>query len=333
MTAGADDEPATLSPGDVFAVLGNETRFAIIQSLWELYEPEDPANVVKFSELYDSDSGVSFSELYDRVGYGDTGNFNYHLEKLTDHFVRQTDAGYELTEAGFEIARAVVAGTVREHPRLDAAAIDERCPRCDAPVVIDYKNHHLAVSCSQCPGIWQDATGEDGVLFTFPLPPTGLMDRTPEDAFHATLAFNLTRVRSFIGSVCPDCSGEVEQSLDSCSTHDPREGGGCPQCNRQHAIEVAEVCHRCKSVARGPLTIAILAHPAVTSFYYDHGIEHRFASWETFRLAQTVEEELLETDPLRVRVTIPCGDDRLRLTLDEPLSVVEAVQETSHVRT
>ncbi|ELY53985.1 DUF7351 domain-containing protein [Natronolimnohabitans innermongolicus] len=329
MTPWGNDESGNLSADDAFAILANQTRFEIVQTLWELYEPDDPANVVKFADLYDGDNAVSFSELYDTVDYNDTGNFNYHLEQLTGHFVRQSDSGYELTEAGFEIVRAVLAGTVRERPRPDAVEIDANCPRCDAPVVADYENHHLSVSCSQCPGIWQNVTGEDGVLFTFPLPPAGLSNRTPDEVFYATLVFNLNRIRSFIDGVCPYCSGPVHESLDVCEEHDPRDRGGCPQCHRQHAVEVAEVCHQCKAVARGPLAIAILSHPAVAAFYHDRGFEHRFASWETFSRAQTVEESILETDSLRIRLTVPCEGDRLRLTLDESLSIVEAVQETS----
>ncbi|MFP9190066.1 ArsR family transcriptional regulator [Natrialbaceae archaeon A-CW1-1] len=328
MTRCGSNDVGTLSPDDAFAVLANETRFEIVRTLWELYEPDDPANVVKFSDLYDGDTAVSFSDLYNEIGYSDTGNFNYHLEQLTDHFVRRTDDGYELTQAGFEIAQAVVAGTVRERPRIDATEIDAGCPLCDSPVVVDYDNHHLVASCSRCPGLWQNADGDDGVLFTLPLPPAGLSERTVEQTLHATLAFNLTRIRSFIGGVCPDCSSAVEQSLDICEAHAPGNRGGCPQCHRRHQIEVAEVCHLCKSVARGPITIAILAHPSVTAFYYDRGIEHRFATWETFRRAQTVEEEILETDPLSIRITVPCKGDRLRLTLDETLDVVDIVRET-----
>ncbi|MCU4744334.1 DUF7351 domain-containing protein [Natronoglomus mannanivorans] len=330
MAAETDENSSTLSPEAAFAVLGNETRFTILQTLWELYEPDDPANVVKFSDLYDSEDTVTFSDLYDRVGYGDSGNFNYHLEKLVGHFVRRTEDGYELTQAGLEIAQAVIAGTVRECPSIDTATIDEGCPRCGAPIVSDYENHHLAVSCSRCSGIWQDSTGEHGVLFTLPFPPTGLSGRTAEEAFHATLAYNLNRIRSFIDGVCPNCSSAVEESLDVCTTHEPGDEGGCPRCNRQHAIEVSEICRQCKTVARGPLTIAILAAPVVTAFYYDHGVEHRFASWETFRRAQTVDEEILETDPLRVRLTVTVEGDTLRLTLDETLNVVDIVRGTSN---
>ncbi|MEY7848729.1 winged helix-turn-helix domain-containing protein [Natrarchaeobius sp. A-rgal3] len=320
MTTGTDDEPRSLSPDDAFAILADETRFEIVRALWELYEPEDPSNVVKFSNLYDVDTGITFSELYERVGYEDTGNFNYHLEQLTDHFVRRTESGYELTEAGFEIARSVVAGTVRKRPHFDSVEIDERCPRCEASVVLDYEDHHVTASCRRCTGIWQDADGADGVLFTFPFPPTGLSDRTHTEAFHAALGYNLQRVRSFIDGVCPDCSGKVEESFDVCALHEPDDGGGCPHCHRQHRTEVAEHCQRCKSVARGPLTIAILTRPAVTAFYSDHVIDHRFASWETFRLAQSIEEEILEIDPVRIRLTVPCDGESLGLTVDEERS-------------
>ncbi|AGB17022.1 hypothetical protein Halru_2440 [Halovivax ruber XH-70] len=329
MSRGDAADAATLAPDDAFAVLANETRFEIVRALWELYEPDDPANVVKFADLYDGDTAVTFSELYDRVGYGDTGNFNYHIEQLTDHFVRRTDSGYELTEAGFEIARAVIAGTVSERPSIDTAEIDATCPRCDAPVVVSYENHHVKVSCSQCLGIWQNAAGDEGVLFTFAFPPAGLSHRTPDEAFHATLAYNFNRIRSFIHGVCPDCSSVVEGSLDICEPHEPGGRGGCPDCHRRHRIEVSTVCNRCKSVARGPLTIAIFAHPTLISFLHDHGAVHHFASWETFHLAQTVSEDVVDTDPVRIRLTVPCDDDRLQLTLDESLEVVDAITKLS----
>ena len=329
MTHGDTDDSSQLSPEEAFAILANETRFAIVRTLWERYDPDELANVVKFANLYEEDTAVPFSELYESVGYGDTGNFNYHLEQLVDHFVHRTDTGYELTEAGFEIARAVVAGTVSELPTIVATEIDVGCPRCDSPVVVDYDNHHTIAACSRCPGIWQDSTGEEGVLFTLPFPPRGLADRTPEDAFHATIGYNFHRIGSFIAGICPDCSGVVEESLDVCTDHVFDDHGGCPDCFRQHQFEAAEVCRSCKSIARGPLTIAILAHPTVQSFYHDRDAAFSFASWESFRRGQTIEEELLETDPLRIRLSVPCQDDYLSLEFDETLAVVDAVEATS----
>jgi hypothetical protein len=57
---------------------------SILLGLWEAFEP--------FTE----ENAVSFSELRDRVGTRDSGQFNYHLDQLTGHFIRATDSGYEL---------------------------------------------------------------------------------------------------------------------------------------------------------------------------------------------------------------------------------------------
>lgn len=66
---------------EAFKQLGNETRLAILLVLWDGYEP------------FASDSSLTFSELYDRVEVADSGNFPYHLDQLTGHFVEETDAG------------------------------------------------------------------------------------------------------------------------------------------------------------------------------------------------------------------------------------------------
>jgi hypothetical protein len=61
----------------------------------------------------------------------------------------------------------------------------------------------------------------------------------------------------------------------------------------------------------------------VTAFYHDHGIEHRFASWESFVRSHNLKEELVSEEPFRLRVTIPAGTDELRLTVDGELNVID----------
>ena len=58
------EESATLSPDEAFAVLGDETRLQILQTLGEADEP------------------LAFSALFDRIEYDDSSNFGYHLDKL-----------------------------------------------------------------------------------------------------------------------------------------------------------------------------------------------------------------------------------------------------------
>ena len=316
-------ESTRLSPLEAFDVLSDETRFGIIQALWELYDPEEPVATRNAPAPSEQETGVSFSELYERVGYDDTGNFSYHLGKLVDHFVRQSPTGYELTAAGVEVARSVLTGTVHERPTLEAEAVDATCHLCDGAVVVGYEEHHVIAACRRCRGIWPHTDGEGGVLFRLPVPPAGLSGRTRAELFYATLEYTVHRIRSSLDGVCPDCSSVVEPSLGTCEAHDPGGQGGCPQCHRQHALEAVVGCPRCNAVSCVPLTVAILAFPVVTAFYYDHGIEQRFASWHPFRRGQTVEETVIDTAPLRVRVTVPCADAELRLTLDASLSLVD----------
>ena len=319
MGEGEAGEPVQLSPDDAFAVLGDETRLGILQALWEAHDP------------HADDDAVPFSELYERVGHDDTGNFNYHLGQLTDHFVTQTATGYTLTGSGFEVVRAVLAGTVSERPRIDPIAIDSRCPRCGGQIQIYYVNQRTMARCIECAGLFGSdrADGDYDCLFHLPFPPAGWEDRTPEEVFHATIRYNFHKIAAYRDGVCPYCGGVVDETIDVCEDHETSERDLCPRCDRYHLVEVREMCRRCKSSEWGPLTIAILTHPAVTAFYKEHGIEHRFASWESCLRGGTATDEILETDPLRIRVTIPCEDEKLHLTLDRELTVHKTVRETS----
>ncbi len=81
---------------DAFEILGNETRLAILFALWEAMDPGSP-----LSEP--SDPAVSFSDLKERVGIRDSGQFNYHLDKLVGPFVDQSEEGYTLTNSAEQI--------------------------------------------------------------------------------------------------------------------------------------------------------------------------------------------------------------------------------------
>lgn len=88
-----DHEKGRLDPDEAFAVLGNETRIAILQALERADEP------------------LAYSDLKRQVEVCDSGRFNYHLEKLIGHFVERSDEGYWLRTVGERAAKAVIAGT------------------------------------------------------------------------------------------------------------------------------------------------------------------------------------------------------------------------------
>jgi hypothetical protein len=295
-----------LSPNEAFVLLGNETRIGILQALWENYDP------------YAADNTVSFSALYDHVGGGDSGNFNYHLQKLTNHFVRKAADGYKLTASGFEIIQAVIAGAVTESPTLEAATVDATCTRCENPVVIAYKDGSVWAQCSECSGYWQG----DGELFGFSLPPEGLRDRGYNEIFDATITYSIHRFETMNNGVCPECAGVVTASLTVCEDHDAGKDI-CETCGFHYLGTITFVCNSCKFVWRSPSWAPVLCHPVVASFYYDHDIEYVTGSWGAIRRSLEWREELLSTDPVTLRITIPHEEDELHVILNETGTVID----------
>jgi hypothetical protein len=305
---GTDEgDAAVRSPEGVFALLGDGTRMGILRALWEQYDP------------YAADNAVPFSELYERVGADDTGNFNYHLGRLTGHFVRRTAAGYELTAPGFSVVRAVVAGGVTGDPTRTPARVDATCTNCGAPVAVSYEDGPTWVRCPACEGYWPRRGGE---ILGFGLPPTGLRDRDPDGVLAATLVYAVRRFETMSDGVCPECGGAVDASLAACADHDPA-GGVCDACDSRFLGVVTFVCDVCRFAWRCPGYAPVSHHPAVVSFYHDRGIEHRPATWAGLSRGVDWREERLSTDPPSLRITVSHDGERLRLTLDETGTVVD----------
>lgn len=107
MTRSAND------PIDALEVLGNEIRIEILRS------------------LADAEESLSFTELRRRVDVRDTGKFNYHLTKLCEYFVRETEGGYELGHAGSRVIASAGVAASGDGPDADRSApAGESCPVC-----------------------------------------------------------------------------------------------------------------------------------------------------------------------------------------------------------
>ena len=70
-------EAAGPNATEAFSILGNETRLAILITLWDELDPfaEDPTD-------YMVGAAIPFSELRRRVGVRDPGQFHYHIDQL-----------------------------------------------------------------------------------------------------------------------------------------------------------------------------------------------------------------------------------------------------------
>ncbi len=94
---------------DALETLSNEHRLAILRTLAEADRP------------------LSFSELRKAVGIDDPGQFNYHLTKLCERFVRDEDGGYSLGHRG---ERVVLAAGDIDAKAATTAQTGDCCPVC-----------------------------------------------------------------------------------------------------------------------------------------------------------------------------------------------------------
>ena len=311
-TVGAAGPHAT----EAFALLGNETRLAILLALWEQYDPHETDNI------------VSFSEIFDRVHYDDPGSFSYHHQQLTGQYIRQyaDGEGYELQVPALRFIHAVIAGAGVQDETLEPTEIDQPCPFCDAPTAISYREGLVVHVCTECEGV---TTEEDvpGYLSAVPFDPAGLAERTPEEIRAASRVAAWRQTQLMFEGLCPACSGPVESWLECCPDHDP--SGICERCGTKFAVLARFQCRICKNHNVSSPKALALFHPAVITFYEEHDI----STWvhaediesvrRAFDLMDAHEVDVVTENPPRAEVTVTSSWDEMRVVFDDSASVAE----------
>lgn len=308
---------------EAFSTLGNEARLAILLALWEAYEP------------FGEENTVSFSELRERVGMADSGQFNYHLDKLVGHFVESRSDGYVLRKIGHRIVQAVIAGTGLHEHTQPPAEVDLPCYRCGTqPTEVSYRDETTYLICPECEGRTVSTPRPRGTLLEFEFNTAGLGNRTPLEVFIASHMEAWGNAQKMRAGVCWACSGVVEKSLRYCSNHSSSPDERCAECGYSDAVGVRYVCTVCKNANEAVIMAEIDDHPAVISFYYDHGIDRGIDTRDperyhlSWNLLWEIEHSVVSTEPLRIDVTFPCEGKELRLTLDSELNVIETDRST-----
>lgn len=304
---------------EAFEILGNDTRLAILLALWEVIEPEIPASEP-------SESAVSFSALRQRVGVRDSGQFNYHLEKLTEVFVEQTEAGYSLTTPAKQVLRAVFAGTLADPSSFEGEPIESECVRCGSSTVIDYDDGILLVRCTSCDGVFAQADDPPGTLAKLYRPPVGLVNRTPTEIHRYGNTWDRHRLHSMIEGVCADCSGSVTVTYHVCDDHDTHAGTVCGECTSLFEIQSLFVCDICKSAWRTPAWAIIFTDVAVLAFFHEHGLDP-FTLYDEFSLgvlhASIEGVDVRNEGPFELEVAVELNGDRLEVVLDDDARVID----------
>lgn len=315
-TAGVADRDAT----EAFALLADETRLAILLALWDAYDP------------HGGDDTLQFSEIHDRVDYDDPGNLSYHLEKLQGQFVRRCEdgEGYTLRTPGLKLVQTVIGGAGVKNVNREPAEIDQPCRFCGASTTIRYREGLVVHACTECAGAAPDAVDVDGFLAATPFDPAGLAGRDAEELRAAAMVSTLRETRSLFEGLCPACSGPVDGWLDVCPDHD--NAGACDACGARQPAHVRFECRVCKNFSVSPLQGLALHHPAVVSFYDDHGVSTRVHAdeFETVRhLYGRMDDHRLEVndvDPPRATVVVALDGDEMHVTFDETARVVDVTR-------
>lgn len=315
----SDSEPAaeTPCPEDAFAALGNETRVRILRVLG------------------DHDDPLSFSDLYDELDVRDSGQFNYHLEKLVGHFVHKTDDGYTLARAGRRVVEAILSGAVTGDPSLDPTVVDEGCDVCGAPMEVSYSHGAVELFCTECDGKYsqQNRPGNsggiasEGYLGRLHLPPAGLRDRDADAALGAAWTRTNLEIKSLASGLCPRCSGTVTAEPLVCSDHDATDGI-CEACGGRYAVGVSFECTNCILDTGGAAVLALLSNTDLLDFLTDH--DRNPVDPDSIQLVNEAqmeyEEDVRSRDPLEATFTFAIDGDTLALSVDDELRVVEATR-------
>lgn len=268
---------ADIPPHEAFAAVGDETRIDILHTLWEHRE-----------------ESLSFSDLFEASALTDSGQFNYHLDRLRGHFIERTEEGYRLRNPGMDVVLSVLSNIVEDHPLTEPAVLEADCRGCGSPLELSFGDAWLSVECSSCPITYSG----------FPTPPAGLNGRTVSEI--ATMFDE--RVRRLSGlchrGVCPLCAGQVETDARDASEKMPMPAA------YRHS------CLHCTGIVLTPLGMPLLEEPAVVSFCHRTGVDLRRPFWRIEWLFGDEHVSVESLEPLEATVTVPGAGERLLAHLD-----------------
>lgn len=306
------ETPTTLSTEKAFDVLGDETRLQILEALAEADEP------------------LAYSELFNRIGYDDTSNFTYHLEKLVGHFVRKTEEGYAPRLAGRRVVEAIFSGIVTDAPVVERTDVDMACMYCGSPTEMAYYDEVAMIYCQECEGrignrgpVEQWPISDSDIVGYVSIPPAGVYNRTPTEILDAAGIWTVAGVQSIVRGVCPRCSATVDRSAHVCENHDTADDF-CNRCNHQFGVSADVRCTNCPFKTKSPYPTHALGTIDLLAFMTDHGIDP-FAS-DAFHL-RACTEEILSIDPLEAVYTFTADVETLTLTVNADLSIVDTMRE------
>lgn len=289
---GTDSAKGEMLPAEAFSLLGNDTRVNILQALLDQNADKDP---------------VTFTQLFEAVEIEDSANFNYHLQKLTGHFIRQTDDGYEFRHPGRKVVSSIFAGTLNKSVQSGSFPVNGPCHTCDGGLRGWYADEILTIACVECPQ----------VLVRYPFPPGGIDQREPEELLQAFHHYVRHHYCMAADGVCPECTGPVETE----PVYEPEQGDSFD-------VTVKHTCQRCGYNLQSSVGVSLLDNAEVIMFHSEHGIDLSTEPfWHFEWCVSDNHTTVISEEPLRLHISIQCEGDELQVVLDDSLSVVETARQ------
>jgi DNA-binding transcriptional ArsR family regulator len=262
-----------------FGLVTNDTRVGILRELahHQRDNPEEPA--------------LPFAELRRRVEGRETGNFSYHLDRLTGRFVTGEDGGYRLTQLGMHLTATVLSGRY-DPPTGLVHDLDATCRVCGDGVRVSYDEGLLRAACPADHG------------FADFVPPAAVEGRGA-DALVDLLALRVYQDTELLTQgVCALCSGPVGTATET--TGEPAQ-----------PFTVAGTCEVCGLRSRSAPALCAFADPRVGAFLRERGVDpRRVRPWEP-PLWATDRVERRGEEPFRLAVDVSADGDRLVAVLDD----------------
>ncbi|MFB6206757.1 MAG: ArsR/SmtB family transcription factor [Haloglomus sp.] len=289
---------AEVRHADVFGVLANETRMAIVRALARGHGGEDSTGF-----------GVtlSFSELRDAVGLRDSGQFNYHLDKLTGRFVIKTDEGYRLTYTGGLLYRLAEAGLFAPQSDLEPFETSVDCLHCETPLEATYSDGIFRITCPGC----------EREYMSWQLPPTGTAAWDGEELLGTFDQYIRHHILLLNHDICVRCAGHMPPSVRTWTDDQLTGTAG------DVMVSFERECRRCGEHLITTAGEAVLYHPATVAFFYERGtdITERYL-WNLGFVVDQRQTIVRAEDPWELAVTLACDGDERMLVLDDNADVV-----------
>lgn len=245
--------------------LADETRLRIIATLAR----EQAGN---------GDAAIGFADLRRAVGVDDSGNFSYHLNRLSDRFVVRTDEGYVLTSAGTHVA-SILISEVCSDTAGDPQSTSFDCAVYSDPVRVQTGSGKVAFECKNGHGlreVWVPAV---------------VLLRGSDDALQQVTNQMYNDLEVAATGTCARCHRAVSWSTDSV----PAAQGG--------VLAVAD-CTACGMVYSSPLSVWAVADWDVRARIQLAGIDLR-------ELPPCELLNLVATGPERVSVATNRSSDEV----------------------